>query len=308
MTHFVIFSGRSTLLKVPVGKSLAAPSFEVQETTPIGFRVDDLSEDQEFRISIGDLQLGDDVPAEDFGDTIRWRAGQHLSGASGVTPISLRDAATGDVLARSLALVEPSKLSASAYEAMFADMAHQRRVVARPDLEAPSRACAASLVAQWRCVPLTARLELSQIRQFWNRLSPTLADILEDPHMELRQRRSIRRPRPGERLLPDVLRRFAQRGLGAREAVRTGALVELPTAMPDRNTRDNSVIVAFMDLLWRRVERSLKRARAERDMRLARNRSFRGDLMMRRWRDSSSCARSRRSLGCRKSSMLAKAS
>lgn len=275
MTHFVIFSGRSTLLKVPVGKSLAAPSFEVQETTPIGFRVDDLSEDQEFKISIGDLQLGDDVQAEDFGDTIRWRAGQHLSGASGVTPISLCDAATGDVLARSLALVEPSKLSASAYEAMFADM---RRISVELllDLISKSRLALARRPSSRSggVQPLTARLELSQIRQFWNRLSPILADILEDPHMELRQRRSIRRPRPGERLMPDVLRRFAQRGLGAREAVRTGALVELPTAMPDRNTRENSVIVAFMDMLWRRVDRSLKRARAERDMRLARKRSF----------------------------------
>lgn len=275
MTHFVIFSGRSTLLKVPVGKSLAAPSFEVQETTPIGFRVDDLSEDLEFKISIGDLQLGDDVPAEDFGDTIRWRAGQHLSGASGVTPINLRDAATGDVLARSLAMVEPSKLSASAYEAMFADM---RRISVELllDLISKSRLALARRPSSriGGVQPLTARLELSQIRQFWNRLSPILADILEDPHMELRQRRSIRRPRPGERLMPDVLRRFAQRGLGAREAVRTGELVELPTAMPDRNTRENSVIVAFMDMLWRRVDRSLKRARAERDMRLARKPSF----------------------------------
>ncbi|MGR3272774.1 nuclease domain-containing protein [Thalassococcus profundi] len=105
-------------------------------------------------------------------------------------------------------------------------------------------------------------------------MASILADILEDPHMELRQRRSIRRPRPGERLMPDVLQRIAQRGLSAREAVRTGALVELPTAMPDRDTRENSVIVAFMDLLWWRVDRSLKRARAERDMRLARKRSF----------------------------------
>lgn len=273
MTHFVIFSGRSTLLEVPLGKSQVLHSFEVKETTRIGFEVDDYDERVAYQIYIGDIPIAEEP--QERRSRLEWPASPCLDGASGVTPISLRDAATGNVLARSLALVEPSKLSGSAYEAMFADM---RRISVELllDLISKSRLALARRPSSRSggVQPLTARLELSQIRQFWNRLSPILADILEDPHMELRQRRSIRRPRPGERMMPDVLRRFAQRGLGAREAVRTGALVELPTAMPDRNTRENSVIVAFMDMLWRRVDRSLKRARAEREMRVARTRSF----------------------------------
>ena len=107
---------------MPVGTVRNEPSFGVQETAVIGFRVDDPPKDQDFTIFIGDLPLSDDINAEDFGDTIRWRAGQHPSGTFGITPISLRDAKYGKILARSLALVEPSKLSTIAYETMFEDM------------------------------------------------------------------------------------------------------------------------------------------------------------------------------------------
>lgn len=275
MTHFVIFSGKSKLIELPLGTAREHFSFDVQETMPIGFRIDDAPEDQEFAIFIGDSQLSDDVPAENFGDSIRWRQGQHLSGASGVTPITLRDAANGAVLARSLALVEPSKLSASAYDTMFEDM---RRISVELllDLISKSRLALAQRPSfrHGGVQPLTARVELSQIRRFWRSFSPILADILEDPHVELRQRGAIRRPRPGERLTPEVVQRLAQRGIGARDAVRSGELVELPTPTPERNTRENRVIVAFMDLLRRRVDRALNRARAERDLRLAQKRSF----------------------------------
>jgi hypothetical protein len=275
MTSFIIFSGKSKLVELPLRTARNEASFEVQETTQIGFRVDNPPEGKDFAIFIGDFQLGDDVQAEDFGDSIRWRAGQHLNGASGVTPISLRDAANGAILARSLALVELSKLSESAYDAMFEDM---RRISVELllDLISKSRVALGPRRSSHHggVQPLTARLELSQIRRFWYRFSSILADILEDPHVELRQRRAIRRPRPKERLTPDVVRLFAQRGRGVRVAVQSGPLVELLTATPDQNTRENRVIVAFMDLLRRRVDRSLKRARAERDMRLARKLSF----------------------------------
>lgn len=197
MTHFIVSSGRSTLIEVLIGGAQTAPSFDVQETAPIGFRVSDPAEDQKFKIFIGDVELADDVQAEDFGDTIRWKAGQHLSGASGVTPISLRDAASGDLLARTLALVEPSKLSANAYDTMFEDM---RRISVELllDLISKSRLALAQLPSSRDAgvQSLTARLELSQIQRFWKRFAPILADILEDPHTELRSRQVIRQPRP----------------------------------------------------------------------------------------------------------------
>lgn len=276
MTRFIIFSGRATLLEIPLGKSQAVPSFEVQETARIGFEVDDYDERARYQITIGDIPITDEP--QERRSRLEWPASAFLDGASGVTPINLRDAANGDVLARSLALVEPSKLSASAYEAMLEDM---RRISVELllDLISKSRLALAQRPTSRSggVQPLSARLELNQIRRVWNSFSPILADILEDPHMELRRRRSIRRPRPGERLVPDVLRQFAQRGLGAREAVRTGALVELPTTMPDQNTRENRAIVAFMELLRRRIDRSLRRARAERRMRLARQRKYESD-------------------------------
>lgn len=268
MTRFIIFSGRSTLLELQLGTSQGVPSFEVQETARIGFEVDDHDERVVYQIMIGDISLAEE-PRE-HRTRLEWPASPCLDGASGITPISLRDAASGTVLARSLALVEPSKLSANAYEGMFADM---RRVsvellldlISKSRLSLAQRTSSRDGAAQ----PLTARLELSQIRRFWQSFSRILAEILEDPHVELRNRRMIRRPKGGDSLTPEVIRRFAQRGIGAREAVRSGGLVELLTAMPDRNTQENRALVAFIEVLRRRVGRSLERARAERDMRVA---------------------------------------
>lgn len=273
MTRFIVFTGRSTLLEIPVGGAQSVQSFEVQETTRIGFEVDDHDERVTYQITIGDIPIAE--PPQERRSRLEWQASPCLDGASGVTPISLRDAATGEVLARTLALVEPSKLSEVAYDAMLEDM---RRISVELllDLISKSRLALAQLPSSGEAgvKPLTARLELSQIRRFWKRFSPVIADILEDPHTELRPIQTTRQLRPGERLTPDVLRRFAQRGLSAREAVRSGGLVELATTVQVRNTRENRVLVAFMDLLRRRVKRSLRRARSEREMRLAQKRSY----------------------------------
>ncbi|WP_434619872.1 nuclease domain-containing protein [Tabrizicola sp. M-4] len=273
MTRFIVFTGRSTLLETSVGGAQSVQSFEVQETTRVGFEVDDYDEGVTYQITIGDIPIAE-APQERR-SRLEWPASPCLDGASGVTPISLRDAATGDILARTLALVEPSKLSENAYDAMFEDM---RRISVELllDLISKSRLALAQLPSSHGSgvQPLTARLELSQIRRFWKCFSPVIADILEDPHTELRPMQITRPLRPGERLTPDVVQRFAHRGLTARDAVRSGRLVELATSEQVRNTRENRVLVAFMDLLRRRVERSLRRARSEREMRLAQKRSY----------------------------------
>lgn len=103
--------------------------------------------------------------------------------------------------------------------------------------------------------------------------------ILDEPPVEFRTGTAIRRPRPGKKLNSRILRRFAQHGLGARDAVRAGGLLELPTAGHNRNTWENRVVVAFIDLLRRRIERSLKRAKAKRDMRVAKLSSYGPDAV-----------------------------
>ena len=273
MTQFIVFSGRSTLLEIPIGGAQPLQSFDVQETTRIGFEVDDYEEGVAYQVTIGDIPIAE--PPQERRSRLEWQASPCLDGASGVTPISLRDAASGNILAQIFALVEPSKLSANAYDAMFEDM---RRISLDLflDLISKSRLALAQLPSSRNggVQPLSARLELSQIWRFWKHFSPVIADILEDPHTELRSRQVSRQLKPGERLTPDVLRRFARSGQTARDAVRSGGLVELATAMQDRNTRENRVIVAFMDILRRRVDRSLRRARSEREMRLARKNSY----------------------------------
>lgn len=269
MTRFVIFSGRSTLLELPLGKSRGVPCFEVQETARIGFEVDDYDEGVTYEITVGDIPLSEEP--QHRRSRLEWAASACLDGASGVTPISLRDATSGAILARSLALVTPSKLSSAAYDAMFDDM---RRISVELLLDLISKSrltLARRMLPQHGGVqPLTARLELGQIRRFWKGFSLIVAEILEDPHIELQNRKAVRRPTSGERLSPKVVQQFLNRGLSVREAIRTGELVELSKVAPGKNTYENRAIVAFIDLLRRRVDRSLRRARAERDSRVAR--------------------------------------
>ena len=194
MTQFIIFSGRSALLELTLGKSRKVPGFEVQETAQVGFEVDDYDEQASYQILIGDIPLTHEPLARRA--SLEWPASRCLDGASGITPISLRDARTGVVLARSLALVEPSKLSASAYETMFDDM---RRISVELLLDLVSKSRLALLQGtpprHGGVQPLTARLELAQIRRFWTLFSSILAGILEEPHAELRTSSKIRRPK-----------------------------------------------------------------------------------------------------------------
>ena len=167
-------------------------------------------------------------------------------------------------------MVEPSKLSAIAYERMFDDV-RQVSIELLLDLVSKSRVVVSRGLPVRRdsLQALTARLELTQIRRFWRSFSAVLSVIIDEPHMELRRGLAIRRLHSGERLDGSVLRGFAQRGLHARRALRTGTLLELQTALHSRDTLENRAIVAFIDLLRRRVERSLVRAKEERDMRVA---------------------------------------
>ncbi len=269
MTRFIIFSGRTTLLDMPLSAPRVEASFEVQETKRIGFEVNDHDENVTYEILIGDITLSE--KPQEYRDRIEWAATYCLDGTSGITPITVRNAQDGSILARPVALVNPSKLSERAYELMFKDMS---RITVELLLELISKSrlshSGGPPMQTSSLKPLTARVELSQIRRFWLRFSSVLAEILENPHMELHNGISIRRPKPGERLRADALKRFAQRGLTAREAVRTGGMFELPSRMPSPDTRENRIIVGFIDLLRRRVERGRVRAGQERDMRSAR--------------------------------------
>ena len=270
MTRFIVFSGPAILLDVPLGGPTAPATFEVTETTRIGFEVQDHDESISYEILIGDFPLPENTGPQEHRGRLEWAASACLDGASGVTPISLRDVNSGFDLVRTYALVEPSKLSAIAYDRMFNDV-RQVSIELLLDLVSKSR------VAVSRGLPvrrdslqaLTARVELTQIRRFWRGYSAILSYIFDEPHMELRTSSTVRRLHSGERLDGRVLREFAQRGLRVRQALRTGTLLELPTALPSRDTLENRAIVAFIDLLCRRVERSLTRAREERVMRTA---------------------------------------
>ena len=270
MTQFVVFSRGAILVNMPLGEPATPATFEVTETTRIGFEVQDHDENICYEILIGDFPLSKDVQPQEHRGRLEWSASACLDGASGVTPMFLRDATTGIVLASIYAMVEPSKLSLIAYDRMFDDI-RQVNIELLLDLLSKSR------VAVSRGLPvrrdglqtLTARVELIHIGRLWRRMSSVLSDIVDEPHMELQKGLSIRRFHSGDPIDGSVLRGFAQRGLQIRQALRAGTLLELPTALHSRNTLENRTIVAFIDLLCRRVERCLLCAKREQDMRSA---------------------------------------
>ena len=270
MTCFIVFSENAILLKVPLGGTTAPAIFKVKETTRIGFEVSNHDKSISYEVLIGDLPLPEYIPPREFRSCLAWPLSACLDGASGVTPISLRDATTGSNLVWTYALVEPSTLSAVAYKSMLDDV-RQVSIDLLLDLVSKSRVAVTHgpSVRRDNVQTLTARVELIQIRRFWRGFSAILPSIFDEPHMELRRGLAVRRLHPGDRLDGSVLRRLSQRGLRARQALRAGTLLELPTAMRSRDTLENRAIVAFIDLLCRRVERSLVRAREERDMRAA---------------------------------------
>ena len=95
MTRFIVFSGRTILIDVPLGGPTALATFEVTETTRIGFEVEDHDERISYEVLIGDFPLPEDVQPQEHRSRLEWPASACLDGASGVTPISLRDATTG---------------------------------------------------------------------------------------------------------------------------------------------------------------------------------------------------------------------
>lgn len=262
MTKFIIYSYHSSLDEVIIGTSQQS-YFEVPETKHIGFEVDDYNENITYQIMIGDFPINE---PNIYRRRIGWPISSYLDGASGITPITLREQSTGAVLAQSVALVEADKLSTNTYKIMFDDI---RRISVELLLDLVSKS---RMTLSWnepiqfnRVQPLTARLELSQIRRFWDRFAPILVDILEEPYIELRSSTTIRRIKPGEKFKPINLQYFVQLGLRNHDVIHSDRLFVLPTTMPDRNVQENKVVIGFIDILRRRMERSLKRARSERD-------------------------------------------
>ncbi|MYF53697.1 MAG: hypothetical protein F4166_07800 [Gammaproteobacteria bacterium] len=260
MSSFNIFAGRDIIAQVDLSNQYPETYFEVEETTHIGFEILNYDDHKDYQIFVGDFPLTID-PSKKRND-ICWPASAILDGANGITNIVLRDKNTEIQLAEIKSLVKPSKISTEAYENMFNDM-RQISVELMLDLIAKSRVTIAGGLALQNdstLKGLTARVELAQIQHFWRYFSIILADIYEQPNYDFQKQTKVRCLQLGERLDGDIVRKFAERGLRPRELPRTNIFLNLPTAQINKNTLENRVLVAFVNLLRKRVKRSLNRA------------------------------------------------
>lgn len=266
MTEFVLFSGRKVLHSTPIGVESAGICFTINETTRVGFEVVDFDSEADYVITVGDFPVSDD-DRKIHRDRVEWdEKTNYLDGASGYTVVSLADRKTGTVLASVNIIVEPTKLSSSAYEQMVYDLG-QISAELLLDLLAKSRKSVAHnfFAKNKGIVPLTTRLELNQIMSFWRRFSVTLTAILDEPNTRIQLVPVVRQISHWDRVDHRVMRTLVQRGWSPRSAVQGRMFHKLQTPRVTHDTVENRVLTSFLKLLLRQVSRCVARIEEERD-------------------------------------------
>jgi hypothetical protein len=258
MRRLVVFDDRNeSLLEIDLPGAGDPKTFSVEETKRIGFAVENPEAEDELHISIGEQALADDLRHQ-LRREIQWETSACFDGANGVTPIVLHQGSDGRTLARAYALVEPNKLSLQAYEHMFEEIT-RISIELLLDLATKSRlklATSANVPARTNAMAVSARLELSRIRQFWQGFSGVLSQILESPVINMESETLVRRRRPGERVENKTLRRLAASGVSVKRMKQVGLVLALPTMTATTDTLENRVIAGFIDLLRTRLLRS----------------------------------------------------
>ena len=256
--RFVVFNGRyETLLEVDLPSGGPSPSFPVRETQRIGFAVEDADSVGDYQIHVGDQALEENLRHQ-LWHQIQWELSSCFDGANGITPVLIKNTSSSQILARTYALVEPSKLSVEAYKNMYGAIS-RISIELLLDLVAKSRLSLgdrqrSSFGANTKAV--SARLELSRIRRLWSGFSDILTSVLDAPITMLVSRDLVRRLRPNERVNPRFLRHLTSNGRPAKRALREGLVLALPTMSTTDDVPENRVIVGFVELLRKRVLRS----------------------------------------------------
>ena len=269
--RFVVFNERfETVLEIDPQSGGRSTSFPVRETQRMGFALESPDSAGDYQIHIGDRALDDNLRHQ-LRRAIEWEVSPYFDGANGITPVLLKDSVSDTILTRAQALVEPSKLSANAYENMFAAIS-RISIELLLDLVGKSRLSLGDRQGSYFGVDVkavSARLELSRIRRFWSGFSGVLAHVLHAPVTMLEPRNVVRRLGPSERVTPRLIRHLASNGRPAKRALREGLLLALPTMSTTADIPENRLIVGFVELLRERVLRS--RLVAENECRNIRN-------------------------------------
>lgn len=263
--RFVVFNERfETVLQVSLPASRSSSSFTVREIQRIGFAIEEVDGVGDYEVQIGDQALESSL-RHHLQHQVQWACSPCFDGANGITPILLRNASSNEVLARTYALVEPSKLSAQAYTNIYSAIS-RISIELLLDLVAKSRLnvrnTSESKIAE-KAKAISARLELNKIRRFWSGFSGVLTQVFNAKVTILESRDLVRRLRPNERMNPRLVRRLVSSGQLTNRTFREASFLALPTMNLTEDVPENRVIVGFIKLLRKRVIRSLSVAEDE---------------------------------------------
>ncbi|MCA3459320.1 MAG: hypothetical protein ING01_19170 [Rhodobacter sp.] len=272
MTKFVIFSkdGKQVFEtefdSTGLGKLAEPKSFRLHETDRIGFEVIDPG-GVEFDLWIGDRSLvqidAKRGAARRMRRSVEWEATSWLDGAKGVTPVTLRGAEGVGILVQVNALVEPSKLTLAAYDRMFTEISGIS-VDLLLDILSKSRVSIAGRgMRDARPHVISARVELSRIKQFWVGFAPLLAAVLQAPALGDRRELRLRPLSHATAIDGKVLQRICATGTTPRRAIREGRPFPFVVTVPTFDTPEHRAVKGFLALLRARVKRGHDLAVAE---------------------------------------------
>lgn len=272
MKTFVIFSKNGNSLfevefpSLDFGRPQAPRSVRLRETDHIGFEVTEPG-DAAYDVSIGDRSLAQiDAQrglARRLRRSVEWEAAAWLDGAKGITPISLRFSQSPDCLVQVNALVEPSKLTLAAYDQMFLEIS-RISIDLLLDLISKSRlSLAGQNTGAARPRAVSARVELSRIKQFWSGFAPLLTAALSSPALGGRREMRLRPLSKATQFNGNLLQRLCASGLSPQAAIRSGRPFALSVVVPTADTAEHRAIKGFLTMLRERVRRGHQLAMTE---------------------------------------------
>jgi hypothetical protein len=244
------------------------PSVVLSESDKIAFEINPKEIGREYEILVGDIPL---IQGHHGRKVVEWNDNAYFDSARGQTPVLLRSKDVDGpediwtVRARFDAWVCPGKLTESAYQRMFDDLAVLSSGLVF-DLLSKSRFSMASLrgMRSGAVAARSAQMELRLMSQLWSGFSKALVAIITQPETSLITHRAMMACHGTERLDPKELIQIVTRGIDPRQKETPRPFTaELTQLRHSIDTHEHRIIAAFLDVLSGRIRECYEKARLE---------------------------------------------
>lgn len=279
---FVLLSEEGEVLLSVEGDSPTEPeAIRVLESVPYGFLLEAPERDQEYRVSIGDLDPERSWDADPSAETavrgqsryarsVEWPMALHFESARGTVRITLRSrqretTETWKLRACLPVVVSPNKMGELRYRVMVRQLTGLAAGLVL-DLWSKSRTGVEFRVFTDRVAARSNQLDLRLLEQVWGRVSPALERIEVDPWAVLRRVQVPSRWRGWGRLSRSGAQRLASRGSTPSRAAVVGEVVLQERLVESVDTAEHRLLLTMLLLLLRRVQDCLYGIRREMDV------------------------------------------